>query len=155
MNTADQIKITKASDEQRQSIIALLHLNKLPVEDLPASLNNFFVAFDDSKVIGVIGLEQYEQYGLLRSMVVNKEYRNKNIASQLVQQLENYTTTIGITCIYLLTETAAQYFERKGYSKISRDEVPVALRASSEFSHVCPVSAIVMKKPIASIWVNT
>jgi amino-acid N-acetyltransferase len=99
----------------------------------------------------VIGLEQYEQYGLLRSMVVDKEYRNKNVASQLVRQLENYVTTIGITCLYLLTETAAQYFERQDYSKISRDEVPVALQASSEFSSVCPVSAIVMKKPMASI----
>jgi amino-acid N-acetyltransferase len=155
MNTPNQIKIAKAGDEQRQSIIAMLQAEKLPVEDLPASLDNFFVALDDDKVIGVIGLEQYEQYGLLRSMVVDKEYRNKNIASRLVRQLENYTTTIGITCLYLLTETASQYFERKRYSKISRNEVPVSLQASSEFSSVCPVSAIVMKKPMASIWVNT
>ena len=151
MNTTNQFKITKAGDEQRQSIIALLQVEKLPVEDLPASLDNFFIATEEGKVIGAIGLEQYDNYGLLRSMVVDKEYRNKNIASQLVRQLENYTTTIGITCLYLLTETAAQYFERKGYSKISRDEVPVALQASSEFSSVCPVSAIVMKKPMALI----
>src|SRR5678815_2326095 len=151
MNTTNQFKITKAGDEQRQSIIAFLQAEKLPVEDLPASLDNFFIATEEGKVIGAIGLEQYDNYGLLRSMVVDKEYRNKNIASQLVRQLENYTTTIGITCLYLLTETAAQYFERKGYSKISRDEVPVALQASSEFSSVCPISAIVMKKPMASI----
>ena len=151
MNTTNQFKITKAGDEQRQSIIALLQAEKLPVEDLPASLDNFFIATEEAKVIGAIGLEQYDNYGLLRSMGVDKEYRNKNIASQLVRQLENYTTTIGITCLYLLTETAAQYFERKGYSKIGRDEVPVALQASSEFSSVCPVSAIVMKKPMGSI----
>ena len=151
MTTINETKITKAHGQQRASIIALLQTEKLPAEDLPVSLDNFLVATEDDKVIGAIGLEQYDNYGLLRSMVVDKEYRNKNIASQLVQQLENYTATIGITCLYLLTETAAQYFERKGYSKISRDEVPVSLQASSEFSSVCPVSAIVMKKPMASI----
>jgi hypothetical protein len=49
MNTPNQCKITKAGDEQRQSIIALLQAEKLPVEDLPASLDNFFVALDDDR----------------------------------------------------------------------------------------------------------
>jgi len=146
MNTTNQTNITKASDNQRQSIISLLQSEKLPVEDLPASLNNFFVALDNSHLIGVIGLEKYNNCGLLRSMVVNKKHRSKNIASQLVQQLEDYATTVGIDCMYLLTESASQYFERKGYERITRDEVPKELQASSEFSHVCPVSAIVMKK---------
>jgi amino-acid N-acetyltransferase len=79
-------------------------------------------------------------------MVVDKNYRGKNIASQLVQQLEDYATTIGIDEMYLLTETAPEYFKKKGYEQISRDEVPKPIQASSEFSQVCPVSAIVMKK---------
>ena len=146
MNITNQTKIIKASDKERPSIIALLESEKLPVKDLPDSLDNFFVAFDYSKVIGAIGLEKYDTHGLLRSMVVNKEYRNKHIASQLVQHLEDYAITLGIDCLYLLTEMAPQYFERKGYQKISREETPKALQASSEFSYVCPVSAIVMKK---------
>ena len=115
---SDQIKITKAGNEQRQAVVALLQSEQLPVEDLPASFNNFFVAMADDKVIGVIGLEQYEQYGLLRSMVVDKEYRNKNIATQLVQHLESYAASLGINCLYLLTETASVYFTAKGLSLI-------------------------------------
>jgi hypothetical protein len=42
MNTTNQIRITKADDNQRQSVIALLQSERLPVEDLPASLDNFF-----------------------------------------------------------------------------------------------------------------
>jgi amino-acid N-acetyltransferase len=57
--------------------------------------------------------------------------------------------TLGINWLYLLTETASEYFEAKGYERISREDAPAALSASSEFSHVCPVSAIVMKKPLA------
>lgn len=118
------------------------------MEDLPNTLNNFFVTIDNNKVIGAIGLEQYGHYGLLRSMVVNKVHRNKNIASQLVRHLERYAVTAGIHCMYLLTETAARYFERKGYKRIDRNEVPAELQASSEFSHVCPASATVMKKTL-------
>lgn len=146
MNTTFQTTITKATESQRESIISLLQTEKLPVDDLPASLNNFLVAMDNNTVVGAIGLELYGDCGLLRSMVVAKDHRNKNIASQLVQRLEDYATTVGIECVYLLTETAPQYFERKGYQRITRDEVPKELQASSEFSHVCPVSAIVMKK---------
>lgn len=146
MNTNVQTTISKATTNQRQRIIQLLQAEKLPVDDLPASLDNFFVAMDNEKVIGTIGLELYGDCGLLRSMVVDKEHRNKNIASGLVQQLETHAKANSINCMYLLTETAVQYFEKKGYHKINRDEVPENLKASSEFSHVCPMSAIVMKK---------
>ncbi|HYC30413.1 MAG TPA: arsenic resistance N-acetyltransferase ArsN2 [Chitinophagaceae bacterium] len=140
--------ITKATGTQRSDIISLLSAEKLPVEDLPAQLDHFFVATDNNKVVGAIGLEEYNGHGLLRSMVVRSDHRNKNIAAALVMELEAYALSLGISEMYLLTETAASYFERKGYSKIERANVPAALHASSEFSHVCPVSATVMKKQL-------
>jgi amino-acid N-acetyltransferase len=47
-----------------------------------------------------------------------------------------------------LTETADKYFNKKGYRAIAREQVPEQIKASSEFNHVCPVSAVVMKKGI-------
>jgi amino-acid N-acetyltransferase len=148
MQTDNQTSIIKASDNHRPLVIALLQAEKLPVEDLPASLDNFFVAQYNEKIIGAIGLELFGNYGLLRSMVVSKEHRNNNIASGLVEQLESYGRSLGITTMYLLTETAPGYFEKKGYIRTNREMVPAALKASSEFSHVCPVSAVVMKKDL-------
>ncbi len=145
MNTFETT-ILNASEQQRQAIVTLLQTEKLPGDDLPASLNNFFVAVDGNRIIGAIGLEPYGNSGLLRSMVVNASYRNLKIASHLVQQLEDHAAGIGIDRIYLLTETAPGYFQRKGYQQITREEVPQELQSSSEFTHVCPVSAIVMKK---------
>ncbi len=149
MNTINRIQITKADNHYRQSIVSLLQSEKLPVDDLPSQLDNFFVAIEVDKVIGAIGLEQYDNCGLLRSMVVNNEYRNQSIASRLVRELEENAQNLGIDCIYLLTESAPGYFERKGYKKVSRTDVPELIQASSEFSSVCPVSAIAMKKEIA------
>ena len=145
------MEITKAKEYHRQSIVSLLQAEKLPVEDLPPVLDNFFVALDENDVIGAIGLEEYDSCGLLRSMVVSKRFRNKNIASHLIEALEKKAIASGMDCIYLLTETAPQYFEKKGYEKISRDSVPKSIQASSEFSGVCPVSAIAMKKSLMQI----
>lgn len=141
-----QIAIAPALVSHRPAIVQLLQSEKLPVEDLPAKLDHFFVAMNNETVVAAIGLESYGDSGLLRSLVVDNAYRNLQLASQLIKQLETAAAAIGINNMYLLTETAAAYFEKKGYQKITREEVPAALQASSEFSHVCPVSAIVMKK---------
>lgn len=66
----------------------------------------------------------------------------------LLQLLEQTATNSGVTTMYLLTETAEKYFNKKNYQVITRNEVPQALFQSSEFSHVCPVSATVMKKDL-------
>jgi len=143
-----QFIIEKAKREQRDLIISLLKSSNLPAEDLPDSLDNFFVSIDDGKIIGAVGLEKYENCGLLRSLVVDKAYRSKNLGSAMVESLEDKAIDLGINSIYLLTETAPDYFEKKGYERISRDEVPESVKTSSEFGFVCPASAIVMKKSI-------
>lgn len=141
------MNITEAKDH-REGILNLLTTEKLPVEDLPAALNNFFVAQKGAELIGVIGLEVYGYYCLLRSLAVHPEFRGLGVAGRLVDQIEALAKSKGLKAIYLLTETAPGFFERKNYKKIARDEVPTALQQSSEFSHVCPQSAIVMMKTL-------
>lgn len=149
MQTINKIDIIKATPQRRREVIDLLAEEHLPTTDLSAQLDNFFVATDNNKVIGAIGLEKYNDCGLLRSMVVIKAYRNQYIAASLVREIETLAKDSGIICMYLLTETAAAYFENKGYEKISRLDAPETIKASSEFSSVCPVSATVMKKQLA------
>lgn len=144
----NQIEITAAGNSAREKIIALLLAEKLPVEDLPASLDNFFVAVDNDTIVGAVGMEQYDNYALLRSLVVDKDYRGKSIANNLLAELEQHASAHGVSDVYLLTETAPTYFAKKEYTKVTREEVPQAVQASSEFSHVCPVSAVVMKKSL-------
>lgn len=142
------MQIVKATEQSRGEIKSLLQYQSLPAEDLPDVLTDFYAAVDAGKLIGLIGMERYSHYGLLRSMVVHPDHRNKRIAEALVSRLEQDAKSTGITEMYLLTETADKYFSKKGYITIARDTVPAELKNSSEFSHVCPVSAIVMKKPL-------
>src|SRR3569833_1913902 len=119
----------------REDIIALLSSEKLPASDLPASLKNFLVVIENDELVGVIGLETYGNYGLLRSLAVRPDSRNQNIAGKLVREIENLATAEGLKAIFLLTETASDYFLRKGYHAIARAEMPTEVQQSSEFSH--------------------
>lgn len=149
MNTTSPLKLEKAKNSQRNAIVALLSAEQLPVNDLPASMENFFVATAGDKIIGVIGLEVYGDYGLLRSMVVDQAHRNNHIASHLVNRLESFAQSLGLQRMYLLTQTAESYFDRKGYRVIGRKDIPEAIKASSEFSHTCPATAVAMQKEIS------
>lgn len=144
----NQIDITPAYLEHRDAIISLLQSERLPVEDLPQDLRNFFAATDNGSVVAAIGLETYERDGLLRSLVVKPEFRSMKIAAGLISELEKLARNLGLYHIFLLTETAPEYFATKGYEKIDRDQAPESIKLSSEFSHVCPSSAILMKKKL-------
>jgi amino-acid N-acetyltransferase len=141
------MNITEAKS-RKEDVIKLLSAQNLPVEDLPAGLNNFIVAIEDDRVIGVAGLELYGSYGLLRSVAVDPQQRSKGIAAGLLTRIEEIAIGLNLEGIYLLTETAADYFNKKGYEHIARMDIPEEVKASSEFSHVCPQSAIAMKKSI-------
>jgi len=140
--------IIEKAQSHRKAVVELLSAEKLPVADLPETLENFIVAIADAGVIGVAGFEVYGNYGLLRSVTVRSDVRNKGIAGKLLCRIDALSNLKGLTELYLLTETAPDYFERKGFQKIGRDEVPDIVKQSSEFSHVCPVSAIVMYKAL-------
>ncbi len=144
----NQIDITPFNLKYREALISLLQSEGLPVEDLPQDMSNFYMAIDNGFIVGSIGLEIYDRSGLLRSLVVKREYRKMKIATSLVNELQKQAQISGLKEIYLLTETAINYFSKIGFEETSRDEAPEVLKQSPEFSHVCPGTAIFMKKKI-------
>lgn len=140
--------IQEATTAHRGPIVDLLRSNQLPSEDLDQAKHQFWVALQQNDVVGAIGLELYGQYGLLRSMVVNEAARGQGIAAALVGILESAARARDIDAVFLLTETAASYFGKRGYQEIAREDVPPEVKASTEFSHVCPATARVLVKKI-------
>src|SRR5437899_324070 len=51
----------------------------------------------------------------------------------------------GIRESYLLTTTAQEYFRKRGFKVIDRDEVHPQLLGSAEFQGACPDSAVCMR----------
>ena len=137
-----------ATSNDYDEIVALLKEENLPTEDLSKELPHFFVIESDGRIAGAIGLELHERQGLLRSMIVHKDYRNRAIASTLVNELLQYATGAGIENVYLITTTAEGYFAKKGFDTIDRKHVAPVILSSSEFSSLCPSTATVMVKKI-------
>lgn len=126
-------------------VVELLHTNKLPYEDIRLS-NSLFLSYhdEDGRLIGSGGLEFYSQYALLRSVAVDPEMRGRSIGKHIVNDLLERAGDRAVNEVYLLTETAHDFFLKSGFADIKRDSVPSEVKVSSEFSSVCPVSASVM-----------
>jgi amino-acid N-acetyltransferase len=122
---------------------ALLSSAGLPVEGLeeffPAG---YVVAEVEGRLVGATGIETHEEDGLLRSAVVAPEWQGHGIGRLLAEERLAWAGRRGLRAIYLLTTTAAGYFPRMGFIPIGREEVPVGVRASSEFASTCPSSAV-------------
>ena len=139
------IIIQPARPENLPELVQLLTQNQLPVEDLPVGLPNFWLAFDGEKLVGSIGVDVYENVGLLRSLCVDATYRNRAVARQLCDRAFDEAKRQAISTLYLLTTTADQYFQRLGFAPVDRSTVPDAITKTSQFSSLCPSSATVMK----------
>lgn len=143
-----RMNIRPARSEDFNSITQLLKKENLPVADLLPELPHFFLVEERGKVLGAIGLEIYGEKALLRSLIVHAGYRNKSLASQLLETMLLYAEEGGIKTLFLITTTAETYFSKKGFEKIDRDTIPAPIAGSTEFSTFCPSTAFVMRKEL-------
>ena len=104
------------------------------------------IARDGSTVIGGVAVEIHGSHGLLRSLVVDLAYRSTGIGSGLVSAAEAAAGTRSLPALFLLTEDATGFFAGRGFESVQRDQVPEPIRASIEFTSLCPEDAAVMRK---------
>ncbi|MFZ1806841.1 MAG: arsenic resistance N-acetyltransferase ArsN2 [Cyclobacteriaceae bacterium] len=116
----------------------------LPYEDLSTEEHVLIGYYEDDKLIGTGGIEIYGNYGLIRSVSITAHNRGKKLGSQIAQHLIDKAKEKKLTGLYLLTETAKDFFLKIGFEVIDRNDVAKPVHASSEFSHVCPVTATCM-----------
>ena len=131
---------------ERDAVRALLTAAHLPAADLGRV--ELYVARAGARVVGAIGLERYGTTGLLRSLIVDPDEQSHGIGGRLVAGLEAIAVAAGLVELVLLTTTAPGFFERLGYQRVDRKEVPGAVLGSEEFRSLCPASAICMSKEL-------
>ena len=130
------------------SIRGLLEIELLPSVDITEeTLEHFLVYRDQLGVAGVVGLEKYGDVALLRSLVVASERMGCGIGKALVTAAEALAAESQARSIYLLTTTAADFFENRGFRRIGREQAPNEIRSTQEFSSLCPATAVLMVKP--------
>lgn len=122
----------------------LLQENNLPVSDINEKIT-FFAQKENEKIIAVGGMESAGEDAIIRSIAVSDPFKGKGLGNKITSRLINYAREKGKKDIYLLTTTAENYFAKFRFKKIDRNQVPAAVQKSTQYTSVCPVSAVVMK----------
>ena len=132
-------------NEMLSDVIDLLQANGLPYKDIVVEKSFIYSYVDgDGNLTGSGGLEFYGLFALLRSIAVRKDLQGKGIGKAIVHDLIEKAKEKKVTAVYLLTETAHDYFSSLQFLDVDRASVPQEIRSSSEFSNVCPASAASM-----------
>jgi amino-acid N-acetyltransferase len=150
------IAIGPATAAERAAVGSLLEAAGLPTAGLDRTW--LLVARDEptsvaagkptgeGPVVGAVGLEAYPPAGIVRSLVVSGEWRDRGVGTALVARLLEAADARGVTDLWLLTTTAAPFFGRLGFKPARRDSAPAAVAGSVEFREACPASAVCLRR---------
>jgi amino-acid N-acetyltransferase len=161
--------ISHARPGDLDEVKALLETAGLAAEGIPDRLVGFIVAREDGRLVGVAGLaparrrghggqtredgrlvgvagmEDHETAGLLRSVAVASDQRNRGLGAALVSRLIRRSRRSGHEAVYLLTRTAEEYFARFGFRRVERSEARPSVAGARQFaSQVCECSAVMV-----------
>ena len=144
MNASNPIDIAQAGAADLPEIIGLLERSRLPPDGLAEHVASTVVAKDGERIVGSAALELYGGVGLLRSVAVDEGLRGRGLGVRLTTAALDLARARGLRTVYLLTETAGEFFPRFGFRPIARGDVDPAALQSVEFTTLCPASALVM-----------
>jgi amino-acid N-acetyltransferase len=131
------IAIRPASAADLAAVSRLLTEASLPTAGVAEHFGSFLVAESDGVVIGSMGLELYGHTALLRSAVVQPSWRNSGVGTMLYSALISKAKQQGVRQLLLLTNTAAEYFAKKGFITIDQHTVTGPITQSVEFTGAC------------------
>ena len=133
---------------ERGALKAALAKVGLPCDDIETPAVMFWRFEQDDVPVGFGGLEMFGENGLLRSLVTLPPLRRRGFAREMVAVIETEALARHVRSLYLLTTDGAAFFSRLGYAPCRREEVPETVRASSQFSSLCPRGAVAMVKSL-------
>lgn len=138
------IEIHAVTGSDFDEISALLERNGLSGTGISEPNVAVFVAHVNGTIAGTAALEIYPDGALLRSVAVDPAYRNLNLGHTLTKTAVEKARKAGIRQVFLLTETASDFFPRLGFQFVTREDVPLGVGSSIQFRSMCPDTARIM-----------
>ncbi|MFQ5834073.1 MAG: arsenic resistance N-acetyltransferase ArsN2 [Candidatus Thorarchaeota archaeon] len=148
----ERFPIEGASKKDLPGIVVFLQDTDLPPDGIEPHVDDFLIIRSPHVVagpeilIGCVGLEIYDKYALLRSLAVHPDFQGRGIGKQLVSSIIERARVKGIGQLYLLTDTAEEFFRKIGFESVDREDVPASVRQSIEFTTLCPTAASLTKR---------
>jgi len=142
------MEIAATTRRDAPAIEALLAAAGLPLEGAAEALDLGVVAREGDRVLAAAAVERFGAAGLLRSVVVAEDVRGTGLGRSIVAAAEEAAREAGIRDLYLLTETAPDWFPRLGYALVDRADAAAAVGESIEFTTLCRDTGVPMHKSI-------
>jgi N-acetylglutamate synthase-like GNAT family acetyltransferase len=136
------------ADWERDGLKAALAKAGLPTDDVGDAALHFWRFEVGDMPVGFAGLEVRGDLGLLRSVVTLPPLRRKGIGRAMVEVVETEAVARSLRALYLLATDSAPFFAALGYAPCRRDDVPDPIRATAQFTALCPQTASVMCKAL-------
>ena len=91
----------------------------------------FWIALNDNKIIGTIGLMKKEQQcAILKKFFVKKEFRTQKVGLALYNELLTFAKSLDVQHIILDTPSVAlashKFYQKAGFRRINIEELPVS-----------------------------
>lgn len=131
-------------------VMELLKEVELPTEDLVEGRSGaiFYGIFEDHTLCGVVAIEPHGNLALLRSLAVKTQHQRNGFGQALVAHAVEVAQRSGVHGLYLLTTSSSHFFQGVGFSMVAREDVPLLIRETSQFSTLCPATCAVMRKEL-------
>lgn len=128
-----------------EGLVAALQDADLPIDDIDEAGRSFFRVEHDGRLLGYGGFELYGEDALLRSVVVPAAGRGQGHGRDVAEALLGEIGNAGGRRIFLLTTTAAAFFEHLGFRRIGREAAPLAILATRQASTICSSANLLTK----------
>jgi N-acetylglutamate synthase-like GNAT family acetyltransferase len=140
----DGVVLRPATAADLTAVRVLLRDAKLPADGVEDQFGEPFVVGvrREGRIVGVAGLEVYGSEGLLRSLVVVPPLRGLGLGEALTHDRLARARALQLSAVWLLTTTAAGFFDQIGFTRVERTSAPPELQASPEFKTLCPGTAV-------------
>jgi len=101
------------------------HLHHFFIAEIPAEKEG-----EVSPLVGMVGMEVYPPYGLIRSFVLERAPWNSKVGVNMIQVIISYAEQMGLSRIYLLAGQTTHFFTRLGFVKTEEENLPEELHQS-------------------------
>jgi ribonucleotide monophosphatase NagD (HAD superfamily) len=148
----DQLPATRArpaKPEDAPAIRALLEEAGLSAAGVEARIPETIISSEgeETEIDATACLDSAEGYGILRSVAVRKSMQGNGLGMLAVAAAVTSDQANAPRTVYVLTESAAEFFNRLGFRKVDRSELPEPVRATAQ-AEKCTDTATAMVRQL-------
>ena len=136
---------TRIRDTEHAAVDALIAAAGLPLDGIESWRAHQLVTRDRGGIAATAALEIHGADAVLRSVAVAADRRGEGLGDAVVRAALVHARSAGVATVYLLTETAPEFFRRFGFEVVERAAAPPAIQESVEYCGVCPATATAMQ----------